>query len=154
MANIGNWSHEEKCAYAAGIVDGEGSIHVARRKGRVSSNGENPIQRALHVKVNMTDMQPPALLYATFGGSFKVENKPTINGLAIYSWVINGKKAQEFLEKIQPWVMAKSGQLELALTFPIGHQGYYTSENDKGKQQEIGDNIRSLNKKLDERKVS
>jgi len=95
-------------AYAAGIIDGEGSIYV----------GKTLESYALNVEVKMTDREPVEFLGEHFGGLFRVK-ETTSNGRQIYCWHVRQNKAVEFLKLIQPYVLGKADQLEVAILFPL-----------------------------------
>lgn len=101
-------------AYAAGLIDGEGSIYVCR-----GSRG----QLIIRVAVVMTDRSPLDFLALWFGQTVHERAGRTITGRPTYEWRAAGRKAQAFLEVINEHLVLKSPQARLAMQFPMGSAG-------------------------------
>ena len=97
-------------AYAAGIVDGEGSICFTSPKG-----GNYPYH-GLRVSVTNTNEWLINWFWFSFGG--KIYIKPAHRGRKVcYQWQIWGKSALDFLKVIVPFLQIKRPQAELAIAF-------------------------------------
>lgn len=94
-------------AYAAGIVDGEGSISLHHNR--------NNNAMALRVRITSTDEWLCLWFKLYFGGSISVET--TSRNKPCFKWIIGCKKAGEFLSLMLPYLHIKKPQAELALQF-------------------------------------
>lgn len=116
----------EQWAYAAGIIDGEGSIHTQQK------NQQTP---TVSVSVQMTDIRVINHLHAVFGGGvYAVRRlKPTTlpqggfvkNARPQYIWRLSARTTTKFLNGIMPYLIVKRTQAELALALRalIGRRG-------------------------------
>lgn len=106
-----------KYSYAAGIIDGDGTICVNINKNRKP----NPTY-AISVDVSMIDGRIVDWLYGTFGGYIYLVNNDThfpdgriYKNHEQYHWCVRCKKADVFLRKIYPFLKLKKKQAELAI---------------------------------------
>lgn len=103
-------------AWAAGIVDGEGSIFVMKQKRKDRERDTNYL---LRVSVQSTDPFMTAELKALWpdGAEFGVhrDNRPECSDTM--KWQLNGKKAAVFLQTIRPYMRVKGSQADLAIEF-------------------------------------
>lgn len=100
-------------AYAAGIIDGEGTILITHYK-------ERPNRQAGYrvvVEVGMCDSAVPMWLYAKFGGRLKDYERPNIKHRRVYRWNNADSKAVEFLRLILPYLKTKKAQAEIAIEY-------------------------------------
>ena len=97
-------------AYAAGILDGEGTISI--RKQRASPRGYNPTFYAW-VSVYNTNQDVMRWLKARFGGQYRPrKHKP--GHRTCYVWLVTGKSERLFLEAVYPYLIIKRRQADLA----------------------------------------
>lgn len=90
----------QELAYAAGLIDGEGTIAVPAR-----------------IAVKMTDKQPIDFLHDTFGG-LAYEWKPTHNKRRLFEWRINGlEDVVDCIRKIRPYSLNKSRQMDVIVNY-------------------------------------
>jgi len=101
-------------AYAAGIIDGEGSIQIQRSRNERYSSGH---RYALTVKVSMTDIAVPIWLQGKFGGSICTYKPKKGYRRPLIRWAIGAKGTLRFLEAIYPYLVAKKNEAELAIEF-------------------------------------
>jgi hypothetical protein len=98
-------------AYAAGFLDGEGSIYIS--KGRKLKSGD---QLFLCVSVNNTDFAIVRLFKDWFNGQTSISpdtrTKRKLMRLRVYS-----NQATKLLETLLPYLRVKSEQARLALEF-------------------------------------
>lgn len=101
-------------SYAAGLIDGEGTIGITELK---PGAGRKSPQHRIYVAVTMTEQAAILWLQLTFGGhlqSLKARDprhKPT------FRWSMASKTAAEFCELIGPFLKVKRQQAEIAARF-------------------------------------
>jgi hypothetical protein len=84
-------------SWAAGIIEGEGSITINKETRRNSG--------ALIVCISNTDPQLVAWFHDRFGGYFKANTPPTrTNHRQAWKWAIASNMAAEFLRLIRPYL--------------------------------------------------
>lgn len=99
-------------AYAAGIIDGEGSIGIARHSSKSCKRGYS---LELCVQVTSSDEWLCTWLKFAFGGSLSHSINSADNPM--WHWIIGARKASEFLKLILPYLKLKHSQAELAIIF-------------------------------------
>ena len=104
---------EAEKGYLAGIIDGEGCIHLEKyqQKGRPCASYN------LRIRVSMTDIQAPLFLYNKFGGNFYTYQSKNLKAKKTYIWQIVNSKGINFLRYIQPYLLVKKNQADVALKF-------------------------------------
>lgn len=119
----------EELAYLAGIIDGEGSISLVRRKqqhhpvqNRNSRSDGNPhpgvsVRLMLSVMVGMTDGVIPNWLYEEFGGSLSYRVNGNPNWKDRWDWTACSQIGSNFLKAILPYLVVKQRRAELAIQF-------------------------------------
>jgi len=128
-------------AYAAGIIDGEGSIGIGHKS---NSNSYH-----LLVQVSMKiPTKVPKWLYSTFGGHYGeyAQGKNAWGDGVVAKWSIHGSEAQEFISQILPYLIDKVDRAKLALVFPIAtssHKGVA----EKDIQQYVYETMKKLQSK-------
>ena len=100
-------------AYAAGIIDGEGSICITKQKRADCSIGYT---YRLFAQVGMADPEVPLWLKQTFGGSLCLTPAKG-SWSSYYTWTITTRQSAGFLYQILPYLKIKKGQVEIALEF-------------------------------------
>jgi len=125
-------------AYAAGILDGEGSVQVA-----VS------ISLGLRVTVGSTNEEVLAFLQAYFGGRVHKGSKATDYHKASWNWMLYMKEARPFLEAVRPYCIIKRMHVLLGLAFlnTAGPPGAPLPPLEEAKRLRITATLRFLNKK-------
>ncbi len=117
----------EQLAYTAGIVDGEGSIFIAKHKSPRCKLGYT-----LDMKVSVvnTDEWLTLWLESQYGG--RSYPKKLIDGnKPAFEWIISGSHALDFLEEIVPYLCLKKHQAEIAISFQKKkHWGGRTLDNE------------------------
>ena len=100
-------------AYAAGIMDGEGSIGIYCN----SSNPKSPSHR-MRVRVTNTDRWLVNWLKASFGGTVGINKvRPGHNWKQMWYWTVSCHKAVGVLKDLLPYLHMKRPQAELAIEF-------------------------------------
>jgi len=99
-------------AYTAGIMDGEGSIGIARRKSKSCKRGYT---LELCVQVTSSDEWLCTWLKFAFGSS--LSHSINSAGNPMWHWILGARKAADFLKLILPYLKLKRPQAELAIKF-------------------------------------
>ncbi len=108
-------------AWAAGFIDGDGSIAIARDW--PSRRMVNP-HHSLFVRVGNTDLAVLEELQRIFGvGSIFQQDKrkhpDSYNHLPFYSWTVRSLQAAKILVGVFPFLRVKKRQAEEALDFAV-----------------------------------
>lgn len=105
--------NNEDVAYAAGIIDGEGSIVIGKGKQHVGTGYSYEVL----VSVHMMDGYVPKYLAQCFGGKYKKTPVAHNNkkGDFAYYYHANGSRAKVFLSMILPYLKIKRRQAEIAI---------------------------------------
>lgn len=119
-------------AYAAGLLDGEGCIHINKASGQ------------LQVLFGMCDREPLDQLAFRWGGNVRTANRNTSSGRPIYEWVISSGYALEFLKDIALWVRAKAAQVTVALAYPMIGKGFTLPQKMRELRQDLGRQLKEL----------
>jgi len=101
----------QSLAWAAGVVDCDGSIFIA---------GKGSGRFALGVNAGNTDPRLPEAMKAVAGYGILTSGKRKPVSPAqrtLYLWIIQGAQAETFLKRILPYLVIKREQAELALSF-------------------------------------
>lgn len=99
-------------AYTAGIIDGEGSIGIAKHKSKSCKRG---YVFELSVQVSSSDEWLCQWLKFGFGGS--ISHSVNKTGNPMWHWIIAARKASDFLKLILPYLKLKQPQAEIAVRF-------------------------------------
>lgn len=105
-------------AYAAGIIDGEGCISIFKhRKRRDTKHG---YIFALTVRVSNTNEYIINWLKMQFGGGIcKMADRTSKGYKNCWQWSLSGKKASDFLKLVEPYLLIKHPQAEIAIAFQV-----------------------------------
>lgn len=101
-------------AYVAGIVDGEGSIGIARSKTQEMIGG---IRYEMYVTVSNTNEWVIQWLKFNFGGSVSYVKSRAVNQKPFWCWRIQTRQAASFLRLVIPYLRIKQYHAQLALQF-------------------------------------
>lgn len=99
--------NELDLAYAAGLIDGEGTIYVGKSSGR----------HQLHVGVHMTTFGIPSWFKVMFGGSLSKHKGYKEHASDTYRWGVSDRKALAFLQVVLPYLKLKVPQANLGIQF-------------------------------------
>lgn len=136
-------------AYVAGLIDGEGCIHLEVSKGRWYQP---------RVSVGMTEPALPLLtsLRDEWGGTLYQMRKPTTKWAGAWTWHMTGHPAAKLLTAITPYLRLKGNQAEAALKLygivmdlprsPSGSQAIW-SEEARAQCAEIREQMKAMNQK-------
>lgn len=104
-------------AYAAGLIDGEGSIVIAKQKAR---NYHDGYCYRLLVQIGMCDATAPMWMHSIFSGSCKGYDRPEVTCKRVYRWQLADRRASDLLVMLLPYLKTKRIQAELAIEFQKG----------------------------------
>jgi hypothetical protein len=96
-------TRNEKLAYLAGIVDGEGYVGIKRGRRR------DAINFIYHerIQVRMTDEDAIAFLAKTLGGSYYRESARCKNGKPLFCWQASDARGALILAELMPFLRVK-----------------------------------------------
>lgn len=105
---------DTELAWAAGIVDGEGCIYIARTLDK--KRGYESYQ--LYLRVVMAHAETIARLHSLFGvGTLHTERRPNPKHSIIYGWNCGSQSAKIVSPLVRPFLFTKAEQADIALTF-------------------------------------
>lgn len=119
-------------AYAAGIVDADGSIIIGRQTAHIDKRSDTQIEVSYHLKVQVSmriPSQVPMLIHLQYGGKYgeykNNQGNSTIGtqDCVMARWTIHGTEAQDFLTGIRPYMIEKAAQADVAMVFPVAPGG-------------------------------
>jgi hypothetical protein len=121
---------EADAAYAAGFLDGEGCIFIARASGR--GTGCRGDRFHMRVIVGQDDVRPLQFLQARWGGALSARCVRA-NGKRSHNWIVHASGAAGLLNDVRPFLVLKAEQADVALAFqrsvfqpgPTGHSPEY-----------------------------
>jgi hypothetical protein len=115
------WRLLVNISYVAGLFDGEGYVRINRWEKPNSTH----IRYNLVVGINMTYRPIIEMFGAEFGGGLHSNRYDlrSANQRCGFCWVVASRLAAAFLRKIQPFVIVKKDQVDLALEFQANVDG-------------------------------
>jgi len=135
---------ETKKAYTAGLIDGEGSIFIARRKKKTRYYYEPTVM------VGNTDKAMIDYLTALYGGWVTKSKTRWKSNTDLYFWGIAGDSMRQFLKDILPYLVGKRKHARLVLRFPVFPPSGLGQERPKNivrRQASIYKKVKELNRK-------
>jgi len=106
---------QAELAYWAGFIDGEGSIFIKKEKSRAGR--VTPIYE-LALKVENTNKEVIERFFKTFQSGYKTyREKNGKNGKPLYGVTIKQQKALNILEMLEPFIIVKKKNIEIAKAF-------------------------------------
>lgn len=126
-------------AYAAGIIDGEGSIMLLERTGAMFGR----------ISVGMSDPEAVFWLKETFDGSIREKvSKSNKRWKTIYMWDVNNQSTVAFCKQILPYLKTKKKQATLLIAFydnKLPKIGTRLSVDEVGRRRELKTEMTQLN---------
>lgn len=102
-------------AWAAGVIDGEGCIFIARQK--PGNGGRITMTYRLCIKVTMGHLPTIMRLSKIFGFTGSRHKVCQIGWNPAYSWIVAADLARNVLEKIKPYAVTKKKEISVAFEF-------------------------------------
>jgi len=126
-------------AWAAGLIDGEGSIGIYQHTIRPRPSW------ALQVTVGMTHRPTIERLHAMFGGYMRGVNRRSPRR-RLWFWQVSSATAVRVVRLVRPWLVTKAEEADLALRFAetIGPKGIKTSAGVNEIRRGLGDEKRRV----------
>lgn len=118
--------NEKELAYIAGIIDGEGSIQIFKRKPSKSSiaKRQKNFWHTSYVKISNTDIRLLDWLKKRVGGSIQ-KGKRRGKRRNCYELHINPSKSTELLQKVYPYLVIKKEQADVVFEFRSTYENRY-----------------------------
>ena len=137
-------------AWAAGFIDGEGTITLKRYKSHYTTR---KIHYQPYVCLGQANYdghyEAVRHLQKLFGGSLSTwKNKPPRE--ETLSWVVVSRQAVDCLKKIRPYLIAKSKHADLLISYyeTAGlRKSYRITDEELAKREKIWSKMRSMNQK-------
>lgn len=106
-----------KLAYAAGIIDGEGSISLTWNATRLTKSGRPSTAPMLYLQMSNTHRGVVEWFLETFGvGTVTTTYRPKRpNHRTAFGWKVRNKAACAVLEMLLPFLIIKKAQAELGI---------------------------------------
>jgi hypothetical protein len=82
-----------------------------------------------------------------FGGKLNSYKPGNPSSRRMYTWCITGHKAKDVLYYSQPYLVIKSEQAKIALSFPIGNQSHIFTSDEMALRQASCERMGALNAK-------
>lgn len=101
-------------AYAAGLVDADGSVEIHRAAGAKKARFPSPSFRPI-ISVSNTNQTMLHLLQGRWGGRVEDHGPSPLGSKPVYAWRVDGKAFRQVAHAIRPFLAFKQEQLSLAL---------------------------------------
>ena len=143
-------ANETDFAYAAGLIDGEGTIGIYKNKAKSCRCG---YRFYLRVRLGMTNITAPYWLYTIFGGYFREYPNRGWGEKVLYEWGLSPEQAYAFLVSILPYLKTKKQQAQVAIEFQkdkykgIRGRGRKTPQTILDAEEILASKIQGLNDK-------
>lgn len=108
---------EVELAYLAGIIDGEGSIFIAKESKRLAAD------YMLRLSVTSTDKVLIDWIHRRFGGNVCRQRRPIGKWKLAYHWRASGPHAMRILEATNQFLVLKRLKADFAIAFQQRKQG-------------------------------
>lgn len=105
-------NEKEKIAYLAGIIDGEGTIAIAKQKIRESRKNH---LYSLRMSVGNSDKRLIDWLKENFGGSIHIMKEG--HGRKFYQWTLGSKDTYKLLKEMKDYLVIKKEQADIGIEF-------------------------------------
>lgn len=99
---------EVDLAYAAGLIDGEGSIHIEVTRGKWYAP-------RMCLGMTLPALEVMEMYHEEYGGTLRVMRPETEKWAEAWMWYVHGPDAVRFLSDILPYLKIKKAHAELAI---------------------------------------
>lgn len=100
-----------KLAYMAGLFDGEGCVSI----NKVNAKNYKRPGFQLRASISITHEETSSLFQNAFGGTHKMITRARAQDY--WQWVIVARKARDFLEQIEPFLVIKKPVAKFGIQF-------------------------------------
>ena len=105
---------ESKIAYLAGIIDGEGTIVIA--KGKIRKGRKNHLY-SLRLQVGNSERRLIDWLQENFGGSVHILRKKKGKKRPAWQWVLGSQDTYKLLKEMKYYLVIKEEQADIGIKF-------------------------------------
>jgi hypothetical protein len=140
------WS-KESIIYAAGIIDGEGSISIEIQK---REYGVRKVDYyAIRLVVINTNLELMNWLLSSFGGALG-KRKSIVNRRQVYTWSIHSLNASNLLSECYPYMIVKKSHAEAVIQFMnLKSKGtWFVTDEIQKERRDLYDKLKKINKHL------
>lgn len=140
------WS-KESVIYAAGIIDGEGSITIEIQK---EGYGIRKMDYyAIRLVVINTSLELINWFSEKFGGRIG-KRKLVVNRRQVYTWSIHSLNASNLLSECYPYMIVKKSHAEAVIKFmSLKQEGtWFVTDEIQRERRILYDNLKKINKHL------
>lgn len=132
-------------AYAAGLLDGEGSIQINPSKAKT---GKRYWCLTVQVSSNNKDVLEWLMEQFESGSITSWKSKKSTQGKTSHNWRLYSNEAAKFLKLVKKFMRMKDGQAEIALEFvkTRGKSGTKLSPEVISLRNSLANDIRTLNR--------
>ena len=116
-------------AWAAGVVDGEGCIHIATTRDRRVAG--TYVRYDLRVSVANIDPRMCLRLRDLFGGGLTAYSRA--RGRPYLVWAVSGARAVQILHELYPFLVCKQDQAEVAFAWDETRLGRGRRQTEEGR---------------------
>jgi hypothetical protein len=140
-----------EAAWAAGFIDGEGSLQVGVTR-QVQKSGHITISHSAYVCVAQTDREPLDWLAEMFGGTVREVKRYSSQHNRCWNWLACSQNAERVLRAIMPYLRLKHPQALLLLELCDQKHAYRCSPRtvtsaDIEQREAIKNQVQILNKR-------
>jgi hypothetical protein len=135
--------NSEQLGYIAGLIDGEGSIQIQRRKHRSKTENCEYVYDGYSLYLDMSNTNKDLIDWCVenIGGYWGSKNNPKPERWKeAYYWRLSGKETKNFLKKIVHLLIDKRERALVALSFPLK-----SSKKDKILKENLFNQMKQLN---------
>lgn len=140
-------------AYIAGLLDGEGCIHISRTKTNKIDGYIKPYKYSLHVRIRTCDTVLSQYCHSKFGiGSLHKCKAYKSNHNESYEWHVASNNALQILKILLPYLKLKKGHAEIGIKYQknkrnVTHKGKKLPIENYRFQQKCYKQLKKLNKR-------
>jgi LAGLIDADG endonuclease len=141
-----NWS-VEKLSYLAGIIDGEGSIHIEIQSQSIRHNRKCDYY-SLRLLVVNTHLPMLEWIKSNFGGSLYTHHKKEPNKRQCYRWNLCSHNAARVLIACSPYMIIKKAHVAVFIEFAstMTHANWKLSDELLAHRKELYLKLKHINK--------
>lgn len=108
-------------AYMAGIFDGEGCIHIVKRKPDKKNKNSLSPSYSLRLGINISSKVIPYFFLSVCGGGVHKKERREDFYKDTWEWTLCGSPAAELLKNLLPYLKIKRVEAELGIRFQAAH---------------------------------
>ena len=139
-------SNKTILAYFAGIIDGEGSIHIGQTKSR---NKKYPFDYKAYLQIGMTDGKIIKWIMKNIGGHYSKVNNKTVKSKESWNWWMNPYQSSCLLKKLNKYLIIKKAQANIMINYTktLKQHGQKLNQKEYNYRQKMFKQMKILNKR-------